>query len=318
MLAEDLKSTRPNISVRAVRAALAVRRLGTATRAAEALGLTQSAVSRLVSQIEEELQFRLFDRQRNRLAVTAMGEFFLRDAERMIGSLRRLGELGADLRALRAGVVRILSIPSIAHALLPSAVAAFRDRHPDVRIDIQVISRRELSAGPDFSSYDFGATSLPVSAEDIELAPLGNASALCLLPRRHRLARKPVITADDLSKEAIISAGEGTLLSQRTAEVLGRAGLMRPVAVIADTPQLLWQLVTAGVGIAIVHALPQGPVGRDVVLRRFAPAIPFRFAFVLPRGRTPSPLAELLMTAIRREFDRTVEAAIRKTRGRGA
>src|ERR1700761_5120414 len=96
-----------------LRAALAVLHTGSVTSAAERMGLTQPAVSRLVAALEQDLGFTLFDRERRRLIPSDKGRIYLREAEMALGALRRLGDLGRELHRGRSGLLRFAAVSAL-------------------------------------------------------------------------------------------------------------------------------------------------------------------------------------------------------------
>lgn len=291
------------LPVRAMQASLAVRRYETTIRAAEVLALTPSAVSRLIAQLEGRIGFALFHRDKKRLIVTTTGELFLIEVERSLGSMLRLKDYGRELGSQRAGLLRIVAMPSLAYPLLPRAVVALRRKRPNVRIHIDIRSRTDFSGIADFASYDFGLASLPVSIDGVRSELLGDLDAVCVMPARHPLTARPVITVRDLANEQIVTTRDRSLLVQRTAEAFERSGLPLNEAIVAGSSQMALEFVEAGLGIALLHGLPAGSgEPRRVSVRPLSPAITLSYAFVLPETRVLSPQAEELQSEIRESF----------------
>ena len=95
---------------------------GTTKDAAVAMGLTQSAVSRLVRQLEDEFGFVVFDRRQGRLHLTPEGQRFYTEVEKILGGLDQLQSMAKDISTLSVGTLRLIAMPALGFGLLPAAV----------------------------------------------------------------------------------------------------------------------------------------------------------------------------------------------------
>lgn len=127
-----------------LKAFLAVAETGSVTRAAERLGLTQSGVSRKISNLEAELGFRVFDRIRGRVALNRQGRAFATHARRAVDTVDSLPRLA---RAIGSGAydrVRVVATSSIMHGLLPMALAGYIAERPDLPPNATMRSLNEV------------------------------------------------------------------------------------------------------------------------------------------------------------------------------
>src|SRR3954452_14505507 len=127
---------------RHIEAFLAVARCGTFTRAAADLRVSQPALTVHVRQLESALGVRLFDRNSRRVALTAIGRDLIVPLERVLLDLRAIVDSAHDTAAHRRGVVTVASLPSIAAARRPEAIAALSARHEAI-----VVRVRDVVAG---------------------------------------------------------------------------------------------------------------------------------------------------------------------------
>ena len=126
------------MKLRQLEAIRAVMASGTTTHAAELMGLTQSAVSRLVAQLEEELGLSIFDRRHGRLQITPEGQQFYDVAKKVLAGIDQIDATARDIRTLQAGALRILAMPALAYGLRPrlmsdmanSSSTLYRNRVP--------------------------------------------------------------------------------------------------------------------------------------------------------------------------------------------
>ncbi|PZQ63449.1 MAG: LysR family transcriptional regulator, partial [Variovorax paradoxus] len=121
-----------NLTLRQMRAFSVVARTASFTLAARQLNLTQSAVSMLVQQLEDELGLKLFDRSRHAVTLTEGGQQLLPLARRMLDDLRQIEEGASDLRLLKSGVLRVVAPQLMACTWVAGVLARFEQAHPTV------------------------------------------------------------------------------------------------------------------------------------------------------------------------------------------
>src|SRR5438045_3115248 len=123
-------------SMRQLEALVLVHRLGSLTKAAAELHVTQSAMSLLIKQIEDNFQIKLFDRTTRALHPTAACKDAVPVAERILAGARGLAQHLRDLVELKTGRVTVAVSAGVASALLPGVLARYRVGHPEVEIEV--------------------------------------------------------------------------------------------------------------------------------------------------------------------------------------
>ena len=267
-----------------LRASLAVRETGTVTGAAEKLGLSQPAVSRLVAALEAELGFVVFERRRKRLVLSERGRQFLDEAQSALRSMARLAVLAGELRRGNHGLLRVGAIAPLALGLVARAVALYTRETPTVTIEVEVLGRErqleELRAG----RIDIALAAMPFSGPGLRVEPIMEADAVCLLRADHPLARRAVLGPDDLAHEALVLGRPESIVRQRLDDTFRQRNLIQKVASVVDNTPLVVSLVASGVGVAVTHAFPQDALPPNVITRGFRPRIPFTYAIVTQAG----------------------------------
>ena len=267
-----------------LRAVLAVREMGTVTRAAEQLGLSQPAVSRLIAALEAELGFVVFERSRKRMVLSQRGAKFLDEAQSAMRSMARLGVLAGELRRGSHGLLRVGAIAPLALGIVARTVAIHARRVPNITIEIEVLGRQdqleELRAG----RIDIGLAAMPFSGAGLRVEPIMEADAVCLLRSDHRLASRSQLAPADIAGESLVLGRPESIVRQRLDDTFRQSNLMQKVASVADNTPLVIALVAAGVGVAVTHAFPEDTLPSSVVARRFRPRIPFTYAIVTQAG----------------------------------
>ncbi|WNC01636.1 LysR family transcriptional regulator [Streptomyces sp. CGMCC 4.7035] len=293
----------PDLSTVWLRVFLEVARQGSFTVAARALGWTQSAVSRQISALESALGGTpLFDRLPRGVRLTEAGRVLVPHAEAVADSLHTAAREFAALREVTGGRLRFGAFATADAALVPRALAAFRARHPRVRL-----SREEgltpglldrLAAGHLDLAIVSTTGRAPLDAYDLH--HLLDESLYVAVPADHPLASHPApVRLGQLADADWISGGsrpEGTLLDTAL-----RQGFRPRVAhVVAEWTAKLGY-VAAGLGVTLVPALAAESVRPDVallaVLDEGAPARAVYAATA--RGRSLSPAAEAFLAVLR-------------------
>ena len=178
---------------------------GSAPRAAELLQITQPAVSLAIADLEKAIGFSLFDRVRGRLVSTREGQLLFADVQSGFIGLDRLRASATRIRDLGSGSLRVASLAAYGNTVLPRAIRAFRDRHPEIAITFRIALSaqvRELVVN--------GGFSIGLAADEVDLAGVDHqvfstGRAYCVMPPGHPLAAKPVIRLAALDGVAFIA-----------------------------------------------------------------------------------------------------------------
>ncbi|MEU6747027.1 LysR substrate-binding domain-containing protein [Spirillospora sp. NPDC046719] len=261
-----------------LRTFVAVADLGSFTAAAAAGGYTQSAVSRQVAALEDVCGVELFARGARGVRPTPAGEHLLPHARALLDRLADTVQAMEGLRRLDTGTLRLGAFPTANAALVPRALARFRDRHPGVRATLREGVTDRLLAMLDGGDLDLAVVSthtvpaLPAG----DLVPLLDDALLVALPSGHPLAARRRVPLDAL-------AGEAWIVADAPEAVAALRARCEPAGFEPRTPLRVAEwisklgLVAAGFGVTLVPALAAAAAVRDgVVLRPLAPEQPTR------------------------------------------
>ena len=131
-------------------------RCGTTSRAAEVLGITQPAVSRSIVEFERSVGFPLFARIRNRLVATPEGRMLYDEIKAALHGLDSIRATAARIRDQGSGEIRVASLLSASHSVVPRAVAVFQRKHPNVRITLLSLPSRDVRGLIVSGQFDVG------------------------------------------------------------------------------------------------------------------------------------------------------------------
>lgn len=287
----------PRLDLKLLRAAITIRDTGSVTSAAKRLGISQPALSRLISMLEAELGFSIFVRERRRLVPAQAGLIFLDQAGAMVTQAGRLAQLGAALRDGQRPAIRILAVPNLAFGVLQVALTRFAS----LEIEVQVALRfrpdllRELAAG----EADFGLTVLPVGSDRLRVRPFSQARAICLLPRDHPAARRRVVVPTDLNGCDLAVLPEGAILQNWVDDAFSAAGATYRRRFTVDTATMAAGLVVAGLCCAVTHPVRSVQNDRGLVVRPFVPEIRLTYALLERRDAGLDLIGDALEAALR-------------------
>ena len=280
----------------------AVMRAGTASRAAEILGVTQPAVSRSVAELEKAIGFPLFARVRNRLIPTPEARHFFRDVEASYLGLDTLRASAARIRDQGAGQIRIGSLSALGSSLVPRAIRRFRDLHSDVPVTLIVASSRSVRDMVASGEFDIGLAADEIDVSGVAHQPFVAPEALCAIPISHPLAALDRITPADLHRQPLVAYVPEDRARQQLDVLLAAAGSAPDIVVETIFAETVCALVSEGVGLGLISSYAVAGLDRSrVVLRPFSPAVVVRSLLILPPDRPKSVLVRDMVGALMAE-----------------
>ncbi len=228
------------------------------TRAAEELHLTAPAVSIQVRQLEGHAGAELFERAGRRLRLTQEGEEVLRHARGILGHIRGAEEALAELDTLGRGLLDVAVINAGDH-FFPWIVAAFRERHPGIRVRITVQNRDELLARLAAHETDLAVMSHPPAEPGhVATAFAPHPHVLAAAPG-HPLARRRRIPLATVAGEPLLTRESGSATRLVMEQAFAEAGIVPRVEMEIASNETIKQAAAAGLGVGFLsaHALRQ-------------------------------------------------------------
>ena len=277
----------------------AVMRAGTVTGAARLLNISQPALSQILIHCEDEIGFKLFDREKGRLYPTPEALELFPEAERLFAGLEGLRRKTSDLKLGRAGLVRIAASPPPSMSLLPRALATYRAQHPDILLRTHVVPIAvmvEMLRAGDVSLALALDDALP---PDIEVERIGETSFCCLLPEAHPLTDAEELSFADIEGETVISYRTQTRPHDELESAARRAGAEFAPRIEIDSSLSAAGFVRAGLGIAVVDALLPWSVFPGITARPLADAPDLPLSLLTLRDKALSRAEEAMRTLIR-------------------
>jgi DNA-binding transcriptional LysR family regulator len=279
----------------------AVAERGSFTGAADALSYTQSAVSQQISTLERETGAVLIERDRKRARLTEAGEMLVTHANAILGRLEAAErDLGA-YREARSGRMRLAAFESAGAAMVPAAVAAFHDRHPGVELSVVQMEPAEATVALESRQldlaivYDFAPATGILGAE-LALTPLFEDRYVAVVPKRHRLARRPEVALGDLAADVWIHPTPRDLCCEIILSACRTAGFEPRVAFEVDEIATTQALVAAGTGVTLLPSLALVVSNPDVAFISLGDRAPVRTVYAaLLAASHPTPATSAML-----------------------
>jgi DNA-binding transcriptional LysR family regulator len=225
---------------------------GSFSKAADRVGRTQPAVSIAVRRLEEEVGAPLFDRSQKVPTLTEAGVVIQDYARRILALRDQARGAVAELRALRRGLVRVGANESTSLYLLPQVILAFRERHPEIKVEIyrHVSERlpREVLQG----SVDFAVLAFEPEDRDLEsFCVLRDELALILNPS-HPLSSREEVTIEELGGEPFLAHNVRTGSRNKVIEAFAAHHTPLNITLELATVETIKRFVQLNVGLAFV------------------------------------------------------------------
>ena len=281
----------------------AVMQCGSLTGAARLLNVSQPALSQALKHTEDALGFKLFDRQGGRIAPTMEAQQLFPEAERIFRELEGLRRFAGDIKAGRAGPVRIAASAPASLAIVPPALKSFRSEHPRVRTLSYVVPYEALVEMLRRGEADIGIAMNDSPQASLETETLGHSRIVVLMPAGHRLAGNKRVSFSDLARETLISYRASSMPGQLIARAAAEAGYEATPEVEIDVSIIAASFVQHGIGVALVDGLLPWTIFPGLVTRAFEPRITLPVCLIQsrtrPRSRQQGHLVEKIRQAVR-------------------
>ena len=280
------------LKFRQIEAFRAVMQTGTTTAAAHLLNTTQPSVSRLLGQMAAATGLKLFEQERGRLQPTREARELFDTVERNFLGLDRIEQRVATLRRSGAGTLRIGCTPALALSLMPSVVAAFCRKHPQVHVSLQTHGGHQLWEGVQHGAFDLILSTMAGARMEAKVATLHRGRTVCVMHAQHPLATRTRLHVRDLQGQVLLTLPSGDEFQAQFQQVL-EAQAVEPAATVETTYSFtICRMAAEGAGIGIVNPYVASVFARDVRVVPLAPVLPVEIVRGYPPQYAPSQMAE--------------------------
>lgn len=221
-------------------------------KAANEIGLTQSAVSHAIASLESEFDFKLVTRGRSGIKLTHNGEKVLLHVRQILNLDEQMHQEVSEIKGLKTGVVRIGTFPSVSINWLPKLIKEFKLNYPHVEVKLFEGDYDDITTWITNGVVDFGFLSLP-TGNSFDVLPLIRDCILCILSEQHVLSWEKKITFDQLRKEQLIMPKAN--IDKDVRKILKKNNISPNIKYEMEEDQAIIAMVQNNLGISILPEL---------------------------------------------------------------
>lgn len=240
-----------HLTLRQLKVFESVARLGSFTRAAEELHLSQPAVSMQVKQLEESVGLPLFEQLGKKIYLTDAGKEMHHYSREIGQKLQEAENVLEEMRGLQRGKL-VISMVSNANYFIPRLLSVFCQRFPGIAVNLDVANREKLLKQLADNEMDLGIMGQPPEEADSVAEPFLDNPLVVIAPPSHPLAKEKRISVEKLGGETFLlrEKGSGTRIAME--RIFTQRGIAPPQGMEMSTTEAVKQAVAAGMGLAVV------------------------------------------------------------------
>ncbi|MCT8992126.1 LysR substrate-binding domain-containing protein [Chelativorans sp. SCAU2101] len=288
------------MNIRQLEAFHVVMETGSVTLAGERLGISQSAVSKLLKSLSESCGFKLFTRSGGRMLPTADARLLASEVERLFTGTDRIRRLARAVRDREWGHVTVAAPAAMSARFLALLLGPMVGRQGDIRVTlISQASPRvaELVAG---QQIDIGLSVQPFEHPHVRRELVIRFAMDCAIPAGHRLADREVIRVEDLRNERFVGLARDDCAIMTIDRAFQLQGVQKQIHVEVPMSETACDFVASGAGISIVPPFVGRGYGADKIVRRpLLPLTTMDVWLLTPATRPPSLAAQKVAEVIR-------------------
>lgn len=264
-------------TLRQIEAFKAVIERGTVSGAAAVLNLSQPAVSKMLANLELDIDIELFERVRGRLVPTERAMRLYQEVDRIFGGLRQVEQAITDIRREEDGQINLGVIPGLSGPFLARVVTGFALRRPNVQVKIHSRESHQLLDWLRAGQLDIAVVNAAADAPGVRFADFMRADLRCMVPLDHPLAFHTEVGIEDIAPYDIIAFQPNSASRGQMDGLFSRAGLRPKIRFEATTAHDVISLVGAGLGIALAHPAFRAIAAESVRAVALRPVVPLSF-----------------------------------------
>ena len=286
----------------------AVMLTGTVSAAAELLGRSQPAVSRLLDKLEAELGITLFERRKGLVTPTSVAHLLLDEIERAYISLDSLKSFAARVAEGAGRRIDTAIMPALALGFVPRLLGRFREDWPQTKIRVNVTLSLKVEEWAASQQIDVGLAEPPFRRSGFRVETFGNTPYIAVVPADHPLAGRSSIGPTDLVGIPFIAWSSFTSAGQLLEQAFRSCGVRYDAAYETNVSATALEMVRGGVGVGLIDPYTAVSEQDDGVrLIPFTPTIPFNVALLRPDSRPANRAVDALIDLMASERDKLMD-----------
>ena len=235
----------------ALKVFLAVAQERSFSRAAAKVHRTQPAVSQAVRRLEVELGEQLFDRSSKTGTLTEAGRMLQNYGQRLVRLAEETESAVRELRDLQRGRVLVGANEAAVHTLLP-LIVRFRQRYPDITIDVRRVPARQIAVEVQQGSLDFGALTFHPAEGGLLEVPIGTDELVLLVPPSHGLAHRRQVAMEDIALEPVVAHNDPSPARERVLRLFEERHIALNMVIALPSLDGIKRAVELQLGVALL------------------------------------------------------------------
>lgn len=272
---------------------------GSVSRAADRLCRTQPQVGRILTRLEQELGFALFDRSTRPLSLTREGRDYYMHATQVLSARDSLVRYADQARRNNGPHVKIFTTPFIANTIVIDPIWAMQAAGAAVNLSIDSRVHMDVDAWVANEVFDIGVVGFPTAHPAFEIEPFITVEAMVAVSAEHRFARQASVRFDELAEENLILLNPRSRVRRHLERLAAEAS--RPINSNCEVHNglIACQMASRGLGCCLSDPfIASGSGAPGLVLRRFEPMLKIDYAFYYPNWQPRSRLTQEIAAAI--------------------
>lgn len=241
---------------------------GSVTRAAERLGVSQPAVSKLLRNLSDSCGFELFARSGGRLVATLEGRLIAAEVERMFSGTQRIAQLIEAVRNQEAGQVTIAAPAALATRYLATTLAPMMQLQNELRLTILSRTSPQIAELVAAQQIDIGLSLIPFDHPNVQASAIMRFSMVCVMPADHPLAHNTVVHVEELAGETFIALARDDCSLMTIDRAFQMTGVQKRSRIEVPMSETACAFVAAGAGVSILPPFVGLDYGQDRLVRR--------------------------------------------------
>jgi DNA-binding transcriptional LysR family regulator len=230
----------------------AIAETGSFTAAGERLHVSQSAISRQILLLEDELGETVFHRIGRRIRITPAGESLVQLSNRVFRDLQETVSAISETQETIRGTLRLVGGMTVCLYVFPTLLSEIRRVHPQLELKITVGSTERSIAMLRSGAADLGLLTLPIDAADLISVPVLREELLVVSYPSHPFARRRTVEPEELNRQPFILFESGSITRRLVNEFFTREGIDADVVMETENVEIIKAMVRTGLGIGIV------------------------------------------------------------------
>ncbi len=274
-------------------------------RAAEKCFVSQPTLSIAIKKLEQQLDVTLFERSKNHVSVTAVGQRIVQQAQQVLEATEKINLIANQGQNQLHEVLRVGAIHTVGPYLYPYLIKHINTLAPNLPLIVEENFTTTLTERLQTGALDLAIVALPYKAPGITTLPLYRETFEIIIPKHHAWQHKSEITPDDFKNQTVLLLGEGNCLRDQILTACPACALPAEAKTNAEkmlegsSLETIGYMVSSGMGISVMPSMASQRQGNNVIIKHFAKPAPYRDIAIAYRNSFPRPDAiKLLQRAI--------------------